>query len=67
MKNSNAVVGLDVHKSSISIAIAEMEGSMEVRHYGKISGTMDALDRAIRKLQSSGSTLRFVYEAGPCG
>ncbi len=67
MKDSNTVVGLDVHKNSISIAVAEDWGVMEVRHYGKIQGTMDALDKAIRKLQSKGSTLRFVYEAGPCG
>jgi transposase len=67
MRDCNTVVGLDVHKNSISIAIAETEGAMEVRHYGKIGGTMDALDRAIRRLQSNGSALRFVYEAGPCG
>jgi len=40
---------------------------MEVRHYGKIGGTMDALDKTVRKLRSNGSPLRFVYEAGPCG
>jgi transposase len=28
---------------------------------------MDALDRAVRKLVSRGTTLHFVYEAGPCG
>jgi transposase len=67
MKDSNTVVGLDVHKNSISIAVAETGGSMEVRHYGRIGGTMDALDRVVRKLVSKGSTLRFVYEAGPCG
>jgi transposase len=67
VNNSNTVVGLDVHKNSISIAVAETGGSMEIRHYGKIGGTMDALDRAVRKLVSTGSTLRFVYEAGPCG
>ena len=43
------------------------DGAMEVRHFGRIGGTMDALDRAVRKLVSRGSTLRFVYEAGPCG
>lgn len=67
VKDSITVVGMDVHKNSISIAVAETGGSMEVRHYGKIGGTMDALDRAVRKLMSSGSTLHFVYEAGPCG
>jgi len=67
VRDSNTVVGLDVHKNSISIAVAETKGTMEVRHYGKIGGTMDALDRAVRKLVSNGSTPHFVYEAGPCG
>ncbi len=35
--------------------------------YGSIGGTMIALDKAVRKLQSSGAELSFVYEAGPCG
>ena len=28
---------------------------------------MSALGRAVRKLESLGKTLVFVYEAGPCG
>lgn len=67
MKDSSTVVGLDVHKNSIEIVTADTDGAMEVRHFGRIGGTMDALDRAVRKLTSQGSTLRFVYEAGPCG
>jgi transposase len=67
MKDCNTIVGLDVHKSSIQIVTADTDGAMEVRHFGRIGGTMDALDRAVRKLVSRGSTLRFVYEAGPCG
>ena len=67
MKDSSTVVGLDVHKNSIEIVTADTDGAMEVRHFGRIGGTMDALDRAVRKLASQGSTLRFVYEAGPCG
>ena len=67
MKDSITVVGLDVHKNSIQIVTADTEGAMEVRHFGRIGGTMEALDRAVRKLVSRGSTLRFVYEAGPCG
>jgi transposase len=67
VKDSITVVGMDVHKNSISIAVAETGGSMEVRHYGKIGGTIDALDRVVRKLVSNGSRLHFVYEAGPCG
>jgi hypothetical protein len=48
MKDSITVVGMDVHKNSISIALAETGGTMEVRHYGKIGGTMAALDKAVR-------------------
>ena len=67
MRDSSTVVGLDVHKNSIEIVTADTDGAMEVRHFGRIGGTRDALDRAIRKLASKGLTLRFVYEAGPCG
>ena len=39
-------IGLDVHKESIAIAIAPA-GDNEVRRYGIIGGTLDALDKAI--------------------
>ena len=67
MNNSITSVGLDVHKDSIEIAVAEHGGSQEVRRYGKIAGDLVSLDKAVRKLQSKGTELRFVYEAGPCG
>lgn len=66
-KFSKLYVGMDVHKESINIALAEEEGRQEVRHYGSIGGDLLALDQVIRKLQSAGKTLHFVYEAGPCG
>ena len=58
-------VGLDTHKESIAIAIAQEAG--EVRAYGQIGGTLDALDKAIKKIEKPDVELRFVYEAGPCG
>jgi transposase len=67
MKHSITSVGLDTHKDSIEIALAEHGGSQEVRRYGKIGGDLASLDKAVRKLQSTGAELRFVYEAGPCG
>jgi transposase len=64
-KSSKLFVGMDVHKDSIDIALAEETG--EVRHYGRIGGDRNALARAGRKLESLGKFLVFVYEAGPCG
>jgi transposase len=58
---------MDVHKNSISIAIADEGRNGEVRHYGKINNNTAALDKAIRKLLSDNCELSFVYEAGPCG
>ena len=60
-------IGLDVHKNSISIAIADDGRDGEVRYYGEIDNDMNQLDKVIRKLISKGAVLRFVYEAGPCG
>ena len=67
MKQYSIFIGMDVHKNSIEIALAQQGRDGEVRHYGKIDGTLDALDKAIRKLVSKGDSLHFVYEAGPCG
>jgi transposase len=67
MKKSSMFVGLDIHKSSIEIAIADAGRNGEVRSYGGIDGTLTALDKVVRKLVSKGSDLHFVYEAGPCG
>ena len=67
MKEYSTFIGMDVHKNSIEIAIAQAGRNGELRSYGKIDGSLAALDKAVRKLVSQGGRLRFVYEAGPCG
>src|SRR5438270_13539560 len=67
MADRISYVGLDVHKDSIVVAVAAGGLRGEVREYGRIANTATALDRLLRKLGSDGMTLRFCYEAGPCG
>src|SRR5210317_1572898 len=67
MEKKILYVGMDVHKKSIDVAITDKRTNGKVRSYGKIDGTLEALDKLIRKLKSSGADLHFVYEAGPCG
>ena len=60
-------VGLDVHKDTIAVALAEAGKRSEVREYGKIANTPAAVKALAAKLARNGHELRFCYEAGPCG
>jgi len=67
MAKRSMYVGMDVHKESIDISLAEEGRDGEVRHYGMIPGDMEAVAKAVRALGAPSRRLRFVYEAGPCG
>lgn len=63
-----AYVGLDVHKGTIAIAVAE-PGRQEPVYEGEIANTPKRVERKIQQLSDryGGGLLQFVYEAGPCG
>jgi transposase len=63
-----AYVGLDVHKETIAVAVAE-PGRGEPIYRGEIANTPKKVERLIAKLSEAydGGLLLFCYEAGPCG
>ena len=67
MKTNKRFVGLDVHKDTIAIAVADQGRDGEVRAYGTISSDLHAVERAIAKLRADGAELHVAYEAGPTG
>jgi len=63
-----AYIGLDVHKASLSVAVAET-GRQAPEFRGEIPNEPQAIDTLIRQLSErfAGQPLLFSYEAGPCG
>ncbi|TGD41193.1 IS110 family transposase, partial [Pseudotabrizicola sediminis] len=60
-------IGLDVHKATISVAVARGERGGEVRHWGTVPHRPDHVRKLAEKLAAFGGRLHFCYEAGPCG
>jgi transposase len=58
--------GLDVHKDSISVAVAEAGGGPPALH-GTVPNTELAVARLVRHLAGRWGNVAFCYEAGPCG
>ncbi len=67
MENPDVFVGLEFHKQSITFAIADAERGGEVRRYGEIQNTPEAVARFVKRLSNQHCAPEFVYEAGPCG
>ena len=66
MTKFSKYVGLDTHKDTIAVAIAEA-GQGKPRYDGEIANTPEAVAKLVKKLSPQGKVLSFCYEAGPCG
>jgi transposase len=65
--NTVKFIGMDVHKKTITIAIADEGREDQPRLYGTIANNLDALNNFCRKMVSTSTQIHFAYEAGPCG
>jgi transposase len=67
MTHKAVFIGLDTHKETIAVAIAEEGRDSEVRYYGQIANEPAAVMKLVKKLAGNYGKLFFCYEAGPCG
>ena len=69
MQTITLYLGLDVHKDSIAIAMAEPGSKGELRLFGTITNDLDRLEKALGRIRKAhpGALLEVAYEAGPCG
>jgi hypothetical protein len=65
--NDITYVGLDVHKTTVCVAIAESGRGGEVREVGVFENRPDVLRKMVARLGKHRRRLNFCYEAGPCG
>lgn len=66
MKEFSKFIGLDTHKETIAVSVADAKGG-EARFLGEISNTPEAMVKLVNQLSKGGESLSFCYEAGPCG
>ena len=68
MEQPTRFIGMDVHKDTIVVAVTAAGDVGKATAYGTIPNTAVALAKLVKRLRQAGSgSLKFCYEAGPCG
>jgi hypothetical protein len=68
MDQPTRFIGMDVHKETIVVAVTAAGDSGNATPYGTFPNTAAALEKLVTRLRQAGSgSLKFCYEAGPCG
>ena len=66
MREFSNYIGLDVHKDTIAVGIADNDDT-EPRFWGTIQHEAEAVRRLVQRFSRGDRRLKFCYEAGPCG
>ncbi len=66
MEKFSKYVGLDTHKETIAVAVADVLGG-KARYYGEIANRPVEIRKLVQRLCPDGEVISFCYEAGPCG
>jgi len=66
MEKFSRYVGLDTHKDTIAVAVADASGG-QARYFGEIANRPGAISKLMKRLSPDGEVVSYCYEAGPCG